>query len=407
MEYPIATLNSQLIGAGLNPNDPANTYVDFATQLAKNQRDQAEMEQTLAQAKQRVAQGAITTQQMQQAQKMGVNPLTLNTETPEQANVHVKALLTVKGLLNDETSKAIDTWTASLTGPINKQESADFASRLMGERTKLGPPFVASATDAKSDKQDENGDPLVEGQTYSALYDMQGNVSSYLRSGQEKVAPSTGKTELKTEEDKNRAWERLGTQLTIAFKTRSGGLGAVSTSIFRAVRAINSLKLYTYNLTAQDLENIAQDIGAIFQGGAPTVESAKGNNYQTIFSKMQNEIRQYIGEIMPIPFIHETVDKMLEVLEDLRDSAIQNLDKYAEFQSEVFSHITKADPKHWQEVKQKYIDLASSGLLIPPGENPPLNITGGNIAVPSKSSQAKTSAGATTSTRKPLSSFTK
>lgn len=383
-EYPTTDLRSALIGAGLDTNTPSETYVDFATKLAKNQQEQAEMEQNLARAKELTAQSQIQTKQQQEAQAAGVNPLLTHMMTKEQAIQQVKLLLQEKGLDVDEDS--FNKWAATLPDMVPADQIEIFANRFARETTRIGKDFTATAADAKSDKLDENEDHLIAGQKYAALYDNQGNVSSYIRSGEEPSTAAQTKLDLKTQADKNRAWERLGQQLTLAFKTRSGGLGAVSTSIFRAVRAINTINNYKDNLTAQDLENIAQDIGAIFQGGAPTVESAKGNNYQTAFTNFQNTFRKYTGWLIPTnqAVIKDTTDKMLQVLEDLRDSAINNLDKYAEFQSEVFKPLVEADPDHWDELKKKYIELASSGLILPPGEHTQLNITGAQNAVTSK-----------------------
>ena len=108
MEFPTTNLNENLIGAGLNPSAPANTYVDFATQIAKNSMEQRQMEENLAKAKLMTQQAQIQTSQAQKANEAGYNPQLLNTMTPEQAVAQVKMIFAAKGTPIDEN--IIDEW---------------------------------------------------------------------------------------------------------------------------------------------------------------------------------------------------------------------------------------------------------------------------------------------------------
>ena len=257
----------------------------------------------------------------------------------------------------------------------------------MSERNKAAVSFIASAEDAKT-KEDSDGDPLVEGQTYSTLYDNQGN-ASYIRAGQERPDQS-GKLALKESESIEKQWQKLDSQINIAFKTRSGGLGSLSTAIFRSTRAINTIT-DNENLTAQDLSNISQDIAGIYQGGAPSIVGSRENDYGTIFTNFANTFRKYTGILPKVEGmfgnkspLEDTKAKLLQVLVDLRDTSIANLKVFVESEEPAYQQIINADPDRWQQMQDKKLKFIESGLLIPPGENTHLNITGMEHAETSK-----------------------
>ena len=384
-EYPETSLQSALIGAGLNPNNPANTYVDFAEQLAKNHQQQAEMEQNIARAKLMTQQAQIQTSQQQAAQEAGYNPQLANTMTPDQAVAQVKMIFAAKGTPIDES--IIDEWAKHLPPVVQAEQVEAFASRFMSERNKAAVSFVASAADAKT-KEDSDGDPLVEGQTYSTLYDNQGN-ASYIRAGQERPDQS-GKLALKESESVEKQWQKLDSQINIAFKTRSGGLGSLSTAIFRSTRAINTIT-DNENLTAQDLSNISQDIAGIYQGGAPSIVGSRENDYGTIFTNFANTFRKYTGILPSVEGMFgkqsplaDTKAKLLQVLVDLRDTSIANLKVFVESEEPAYQQIINDDPDRWKQMQDKKLKFIESGLLVPPGANTQLNITGIEHATESK-----------------------
>jgi hypothetical protein len=387
MEFPTTNLNENLIGAGLNTSNPQNTYVDFATQMAKNSMEQKQMEENLAKAKLMTQQAQIQTKQQQEASDKGFNPQLIGTMTPEQAVAQAKLIFQQKGTPVDEA--IIDKWAATLPPVVQASQVEEFASRFARETNRLGQPFVATKNDAEGDKTDENGDPLVSGQTYAALYNNQGNIQSYVRSGQEKPDQS-GKLSLKESEASEKQWQKLDSQINIAFKTRSGGLGSLSTAIFRATRAINTIT-DNENLTAQDLSNISQDIAGIYQGGAPSIVGSRENDYGTIFTNLANTFRKYTGILPKVEGmfgakspLEATKAKLLQVLVDLRDTSIANLKVFVESEEPAYEQIINDDPDRWQKMQEKKLKFIESGLLVPPGANTNLNITGIEHATESK-----------------------
>lgn len=398
-----SSLNENLIAAGLNTSNPTSTYVDFAEQVAKNQAEQAQQEQTLALAKQHVAQATLDTKQKTEADQAGVNPELMNVMTPDQAAATLRLILKEKGLTisNDD----ITAWVAALNGkPVNRQVVEEFANRFAREATRAGQPAKFStdmdlAVPAGMKPEDlglvaDESNPQVghvpaDGM-YQVVYDNQGNLKKFIPGGKEPV-DATAKASAKAAESAEKQWQKLDTTVNGAFKTRSGGLGSLSTAIFRAVRAINTLTVND-NLTAQDLENVAQDVAGIFQGGAPTVVTAKGNQYDVTLTKLADWFRAQTGIMANVGHIfgkehsplEPTKQKLLQVCVDLRDAAINNIKAFIESEDSAFREIIDANPERWADFQAKKLKFIESGILIPPGAVSQLNITGTDQAAVSK-----------------------
>lgn len=403
------SLNENLIAAGLNPSNPTGTYVDFAEQIAKNQQEQASQEQALALAKEHVAQAKLQTKQGAEADAAGVNPLLMDVMTPEQAVAYLKLILKEKGMEISEDD--IDTWAKTLKGPINRQVVETFANRFARQTTHAGTPAKFDKTDkldipegmtAKdmglvADPSDPQIGHVPEDGMYSVLFDNEGKIKRFIPAGKEAADP-TLKLNAKAAESTEKQWQKLDKEINTAFKTRSGGLGSLSTAIFRSVRAINTINS-TKNLTAQDLANISQDIAGVFQGGAPTVVTAKDNDYSTIFTNLADTFRKYTG-IMPHfgtkGVLQDTKAKLLQVCVDLRDSATANIKKYIESEEPAFKQIIDESPERWDQMQEKKLSFITSGLLLPSYSKAdpsvgasPLNITGMDQAEPAKDPNEK------------------
>jgi hypothetical protein len=320
-EYPEINLQSQLIGAGLNPNNPTGTYVDFATQIANARQQQAQMEQNIARAKELTAQSKIETSQKAAANEAGYNPELINTMTPKEAEAYLKIILKEKGL--DVDQKTIDEWVATLPPVINRQTVEAFASRFARETNRIGSPFVASDVDAKSTKKDENGEPLVEGQMYAALYDNQGNIQSYVRSGQEKADVS-----LKTAENKSqfnqREWNKFIKQMNPYTASGRNSVGVAMQSYIRAVRALKALKQDV--VSAEVAANIIAEIGAIYKGGSPDQAMMEMTTYRTLEGDINAKLQALTGKARKgIPDdIKNYIVKQITELNDTSKMVVKN-----------------------------------------------------------------------------------
>lgn len=382
------SLNENLIAAGLNPNNPSQTYVDFGNQIARARTDQEQQEQALELAKQHVAQAQLQTKQANEADAAGVNPLMQDVMTPEQARQYLLLILKEKGLTIDPAD--INNWIATLKGPINRNVVETFANRFARATTRSGQPAQFATTDkieipegstAKDlglveDANDPSVGHVPEDGMYQVVYDNEGNIKKFIPGGKEPVDP-TAKNAGKAADTANKRWTELGKQIDTAFRTRSGGLGSLSTAIWRATRAINVLK-NSPDLSAQDLENVAADVAGIFQGGAPTAETMKGNNYDLAILNAENAFRGLtgVGGFLHKTFgaqhvdniLQDTKNKLLETLEGLRASCVASLQSYIESQKPSFEDIINADPDHWERMKTEKMNLAVSGLLGPDGK---------------------------------------
>lgn len=404
------SLNDNLVAAGLNTSAPSQTYTDFADTISKNQADQASQEQALELAKQHVAQAKIQTSNEQGAQAAGVNPLLMDVMTPDQAVAYLRLILKEKGLTI--TDGDINNWAKTLTGPVNRNIVEEFANRFARESTRAAQPAQFSTDDkiaipegstAKdlgldADKSDPTVGHVPQDGMYQVVYDNQGNIKKFIPGGKEPVDPAV-KNAAKSASDADKQWQKLDTTINTAFKTRSGGLGSLSTAIFRSVRAINTLTA-TPNLTAQDLANVAQDVAGIFQGGAPTVIGVQDNDYHVALLNMANWFRAQTGVMANIGHmfgkdnspLEPTKRKLLQVCTDLRDSAINNLKSFTESEEPAYRDIIQADEAagghRWPDMQAAKLKFIESGLLVPPDAKTQLNITGMDEAAPTKNPRA-------------------
>lgn len=410
-DYPETNLNSQLIASGLNTSNPTGTYVDFAEQMARNRQEQDLQEQAIARAKELTSQAQLQTRQGVQAEAAGANPLLENSMSPEEAVAYLKIILKEKGLAQDQG--LIDEWAKTLPPRVNRQIVEAFASRFARESTRSGQPAKFETTDTiiiptgKTAKDlglyADDTDPTIghvpEDGMYQVVYDNQGNIQKFIPGGKE-AADQSAKITAKMAESTEKQWQKLDTTVNGAFKTRSGGLGSLSTAIFRSVRAINTI-VTNEHLTAQDLSNISQDIAGIFQGGAPTVVGAQDNSYETAFTNLENTFRKMTGitgvlsKTLGGDNLAQTKEQLLTRLVDLRDSAINNLKSFVESEEPAFKDVIDADPQRWADFQDKKLKFIESGALIPPGANTKLNITGIEQAQPAKNPKVETGAGKT------------
>lgn len=406
------SLEESLTSRGLNTSNPQSTYVDFATQIAKNQAEQKAQEEALNLAKQHVEQAKYQTRNEQDAQAAGLNPLLLDNMTPEQAVAQLKVIAQAKGL--DISDADIQAWAKSLPPRVSNQVVETFANRFARETARTGQPAKFEKSDninipdgstardlgLNEDPNDPKIGHVPEDGMYQVVFDNQGVMKKFIPGGKEAADP-TAKNDAKAKESADKQWQKLDSTVNGAFKTRSGGLGSLSTAIFRAVRAINTINSNP-NLTAQDLANISQDIAGIFQGGAPTVVTAKDNDYSTIYTDLANTFRKYTGIIPHFGskgVLSDTKEKLLRTTVDLRDSAINNIKKFVESEEPAFQSIIADDDERWQKFQDKKLNFITSGLLVPPYSKAdpslgasPLNITGIEQAEESKEPSKKTEA---------------
>lgn len=378
-EYPETSLESALIGAGLNANAPARTYTDFAEQLAKNQREQAEMESNLARAKELLSQEKITTRQKTAAESAGYNPELIDTMTPDQAEATLRVILQEKGLPVDED--LITKWKATLPALIKREEIDAFASRYARETTRMGQAFVASQADADSDKRDENNDPLVAGQTYAALYDNGGKVTSYIRSGQEKPDLS-----LKTSEKDSQFWTnqwkmRIANKVNPYLASGRTAVGVAMQSYVRCFRALETMEKKP--VSKQDATNIIMEIGAVYKGGSPDQSAILETSYRTIFTDFQDWAQSWTGKVrnaLPEDVRLHLISRIEDLEAQSKKVVSDTLDAAEALNSDVIEHF----PDQWK----KFTDVIDKQLSTPDKDVVP-GIGGEKLPKPKDTDESK------------------
>ena len=349
MEYPTTNLNENLIGAGLNTSQPQNTYVDFATQLAKNSMDQKQMEENLAKAKLMTKQAQIQTSQSEAANEAGYNPQLANTMTKDQAIAQAKLIFAQKGTEVDEAT--IDQWAATLPPVVQASQIEEFASRFARETNRLGKDFVATAADAKGDKQDENGDPLVKGQTYAALYNNQGDIQSYVRSGQEKSDNSLALGE-KSDQFWQREWDKIAKSANPYTASSRNSLGVAMQSYVRAVRAIEALQ--DPKITKQKAAQVIAEIDAIYKGGSPDQTTLEMTLYPTLYGKLHDWMQSIRGKVQN--YVPENIrEYLLTQIEELNQRSKQIVEGFIQSTETLNQQVIEHFPDEWNKFKTQFL----------------------------------------------------
>lgn len=383
-EYPETSLNSQLIAAGLNPNNPTQTYTDFATQMATNQQNQAMQEQAIARAKELAKQAQLETASKQEADQAGYNSELVNTMTPQEAAAYLKIILKEKGLSIDQAM--ITEWVNTLPPVVNRQVVEAFASRFAKETTRAGQasmfgddtiiqvPNGKSAVDlGLTDMKDASGtsidDKTISDGTatahvpnagmYQVLYDNQGVIQKFIPGGKEPVDQS-GKIALKAGESAEKQWQKLDAEINRFLKSTRGN--QLSTAIIRSNRALNELANSDV-LTPQLLSYIQKDLSGIFQGGVPPQAGMEGEDFTTTLQKINGLISKYTGVQ---GYLHTDLgnqrDYLLNLLARLRESSVTMTKQMIASEAQGYQGIISENPDRWTKMAQDKIDAASAGL---------------------------------------------
>lgn len=369
--FNINTTQSQANEAeGLDQNNPAMTYVDFGNQIAKNAQTQAEQAELIKQAQ-------LTTNQRQAASDEGINPVTKGYMTKDEALALIQAELNRQKLLSDDVKAALQQWYDAAPAMVEQQDVKDFISRYQPKAAKTGVPFLATGQDAAdTDKTDETGKPLIEGQMYSAITDADGNVT-YERGGQEKPDNSGNKDAGAAE----KAWQKLDIEMNKFIRSSRGN--ALTQAVQRSVRALNELG-EGLPLTPQMLSYVQKDISGIFQGGVPPVAGQDSEDFTNILQRVNGMIAKYTG--LQGYLHHDLGDQrqyLLGLLIRLRDSTVAMLKAALSSEAAAYEQIITADPDRWTRMIDGKISAAEAGLSqnaqtsmealkqTPAGNNPP------------------------------------
>lgn len=361
------TQDQSLEAGGLEKDNPSMTYVDFANQIARNSQAQQAQAEAIKQAQ-------LLTQQKTAAAAAGINPSEKGYMSKDAALALIQAELSRQKLLSDEVKTQLQAWYDAAPDMVEQQDVKDFISRYQPKEPKAGSAFIATDEDAKNPSMlTKEGDHLVAGQSYfdTGEKDEDGN-AVYGRGGGEALNAQENKLGVKESEADEKQWQKMGTLIESAMKSRSGPVGMLGTTIIRSLRALNTLN--HGKLTKQDVANVSSDIAAIYQGGVPSIVQVAENNYGTRLQDLAETLRRYTGILSYFgneKVMADTTAKLRQVLEDMRNSAVEQMQKFVEMQFPFFEDIINRNPDRWERVQKGVLDFITAGQMNPTGEAMP------------------------------------
>lgn len=340
-EYPEISLQSQLIGAGLNPNNPTSTYVDFATQMAKNAMEQKQMEENLARARLMTQQAQIQTTQAEKANIAGYNPQLMGTMSKDQAKAQVEAMLAIKKI--KVAPEAIQAWYDSLPELVNSRDVESFitsATKTSGFSTfaftkdtitkdgKIYNVAVRRADGKRTDLFDpETGEPVFPDiDTLATTPDEVAQAKAILERAKPQEAGAQAKLGFSKERFGEISWQKLQDKINVSNAPYARAIGQASVNNMRADRALELLDRDEKGLTKGEYDIVSSDLAAIFKGGVPDVVSLEHQRYETLKGKFA-EIAQYVlskPELINTPDIKERLKSVTQDVKSIDNAIILN-----------------------------------------------------------------------------------
>lgn len=339
-EFPTTNLQDRLIAAGLNPQNPADTYVDFADKIAKNIQDQQQMTQNLEKAKYMTRQAKVQTEQNEEAQKAGFNPDLIGTMTKDQAKTQVKAMLHIKGMKVPE--ETIEEWYNSLPPLVKTSDIEAFINSAT--RATTGSSFAfTSTTESVGGKvynvavrrRDGKRTDLFDPETGSPVFpDIEDEATTpeekeeakiILARSEKQEAGTQARLGFFKERFAEMTWQKLQDKINTSNAPAARAIGQAAVNNMRADRALKLLDRST-GLTAGEYDIVSSDLAAIFKGGVPDVLSLEHQRYSTLAADFA-KLKQYLlsrPEEIETEKIQERLKKITMEVKEIDNGIIMN-----------------------------------------------------------------------------------
>lgn len=357
--YNITTTQGQANEAeGLDQNNPAMTYVDFANQIAKNSSTQAQQNEAVKQAQ-------LLTQQKQAASAAGVNPETNGYLPVDEAVAELKA-----AGVDDDTIQAF-------MQSLGNQQMVNRASidtiirkKLLSSKLSVaGKSFKATddisiPAGMKAEDMGLVPDPAKSGighvpsnGEYQVSVDPDsGQPMAYISLGE--TPPVTGVN--KEDQANEKSWQKLDAEINKFIRSSRGN--TLSQAVQRANRALNELG-EGQPLTSQVLSFIQKDLSGIFQGGMPPVSGMGSEDFTTVLQTLNQFIGKYTGVQ---GYLHGDLgnqrDYLVGILGRLRDSTVDMLKAAIASEASGYAAIIDSDPSRWQTMIDDKLNAVTTGL---------------------------------------------
>lgn len=387
--YNITTgLGSANEAEGLDPNNPAMTYVDFGNQMVKNAQTQALQAQQVQQAIEQSKQLKLQSTQKQAADDLGVNPELKDTFTIDQAVAYMKAA----GIDNDQIQSFVDslgdaqTVSKAAIDTIIRKKELSVKTSVVGKKftmeQNIAIPDGSKAEDLgliPDAKNPKVGHVPADGEYQVAIDPSSGEPVRFVPLGDS--PDENAKAKSKEAADAEKSWQKLDTEMNKFIRSSRGN--ALTQAAQRAVRAINELG-EGQPLTAQTLSFIQKDLSGIFQGGMPPVSGMESEDFTNILQKVNQIIGKYTG--VQGYLHHDLGDQrqyLLGLLMRLRDSTTDMFKSALSSEASGYQTVIDSDPPRWQTMIDGKLQAVQAGLSknaqttldamsqAPAGNNPP------------------------------------
>lgn len=340
---------------GLDPNNPAMTYVDFGNQIVRNSQEQARQAQLVQQAVEQTKQQKLGTKQKTEADAMGVNPELKDVFTVQQAVAYLKgagvddtqiqAFVDALGDAQTVSKAAIDTI-------IRKKELAN----------KPGTPFIASDADAGNKSMvTKEGDQLVSGQSYydTGEKDDDGN-AIYGHGGKEPVDPAVKAGQKQNSVD-DKALADLGKELSKVTNPSRGNF--ISQNIGRAFRALNEIHEHP-DLPKPTLSYIQEEVGGIFMGGVPPESALQAADVTNLKQQINATVNKYTGIVQYFKASDTTNQStyLTQLLTGLYQSTIEMAKSMMEAKVKAYPGLVERRPDDVKQLLASHEAVLSQGL---------------------------------------------
>lgn len=334
---------------GLDNNNPAMTYVDFANQISKNSQAQQYQQQLIDQAK-------LALSQKQNAAAKGVNPELKDFLSVDEAVAELKA-----AGVDDDTIQSFVTALGNQQEVSRQSVDTVIRKKQLGE--KQGQAFIATDQDAKNtDMKDENGKPLVSGQSYAAQIDQTSGEVMYVRSGGEALIAGANKAGSKQEDVDRKELQKLGQDLNKISQPSRGNW--VSQNIGRAGRALSEIHKHP-DLPAQTLAFINEEIGGIFMGGVPPQSSLEASSIENAKQAINAKLNYITGN--PQIFQHQDLRNaqaqyLIDLLTTLHQSTVDLANSMIDARVMAYPDLKSDRPQDVQNLVDENKKVLNAGI---------------------------------------------
>lgn len=339
---------------GLERDNPAMTYVDFANQMVRNSQQQEQQAALIQQAQELAKQRKLETTQKTSANEMGVNPEMKDFFTVDEAVAYLKAA--------GVDDAQIQSFVTSLGDKqVVSRAAVDTILRKKEASAKVGVPFIATKADAGNDSMlTKEGDSLVAGQSYYDTGDTDEDGNAIYGHGGKEPVDQTAKLALKQEEAAEKQWQKLDTELNKFIRSSRGN--ALTQAAQRDVRGLNELA-EGQPITKQMLHYIQKDISGIFQGGVPPVTGQDAEDFTNTKQQINAFINKYTGMTSFLKGdLGDQRQYLLGLLMRLRESTIGMLEAALKSSMAGYEQIINDQPDRWERMLKGKMGAVSAGL---------------------------------------------